>query len=175
MHKTNMIRQTLIMALSMLILEGCNSATKNREICDKHSVWRDNNGPDSCSFYAKDIVCEKIIGKLEIKSRLHKGTLEKGIFEGGMSSRWLEISKKSIMYFAPNGEIADKGDCSCSEGILKIDWEKGDNLPEEVTIYFNSSDFVELRYYDYPFSFNTLQYDSLRKPNNPTKIIGTIK
>jgi hypothetical protein len=92
-----------------------------------------------------------------------------------MSSRWFQISKDSIIYFAPNGEIEDKGNCSCSEGILKIDWEKGDNLPEKATIYFNSPDFVELRYYDYPFSFNKLQYDSLKSPNNPTKIIGTIK
>ena len=141
----------------------------------EHSEWRDNDGADSCSYYSEDELCNKIIGKLEIKSRLHKSALENGVFEGGMSSRWLEIGTDSIIYYTPSGEIADRGDCSCSNGTLIIDWEKGDNLPENAKIYFKSPDFVELRYYDFPFSFKTMQYDSLKEKSNPTKIIGTIR
>lgn len=92
-----------------------------------------------------------------------------------MSSRWLEIKKDSIKYYTPNGEIDDRGKCSCSNGKLKINWEKGDNLPEEATVHFNSKDFVELRYYDFPFYFSTLHYDTLKTKSNATKIIGTIK
>lgn len=165
----------LIITLSILTLVGCNSNNGNRGICNEKSEWRDKNGVDSCSFFSEVELCNKIIGKLEIKSRLHKNAFENGIFEGGISSRWLVIKKDSIKYFAPSGEITDKGSCSCSNGKLKIDWENGDNLPEEAIIYFNSADFVELRYYDFPFSFNTLQYDSLKSPNNPTKIVGIIK
>lgn len=175
MQFTHMTKLTVLIAIALSILAGCNGSIQKRGICDEHSEWRDNNGPDSCSYYTKDESCKKLIGKLQIKSRLHKGALENGVFEGGMSSRWLEITKNSIIYYTPNGEISDKGDCVCSEGILKIEWEKGDNLPDEATIYFNSQDFVELRYYDFPFSFSTLQYDTLSEPNNPTKIVGTIK
>ncbi|PHR24532.1 MAG: hypothetical protein COA38_16385 [Fluviicola sp.] len=170
-------RSTVIVTviISAITLLGCKSNSKIRTLCVEDSEWRDNDGPDSCSYFSKDEMCEMVIGKLNIRSRLHKGVLENGVFEGGMSSRWLEIEENTISYYTPNGEIADKGNCSCSEGILKIEWEKGDNLPEEANIYFNSEDFVELRYYDYPFSFSTFKYDTLKPKNNPTKIIGTIE
>jgi hypothetical protein len=166
---------SLIIALAVLTLVGCDSNNSNSEICNNESEWRDKNGPDSCSYYSENELCVRIIGKLKIKSRLHKSSLENGVFQGGMSSRWLEISKDSIKYFTPSGDLADKGKYTCTNGTLRIDWKKGDNLPEEAKIHFNSSDFVELRYYDFPFSFNSFQYDSLKGKINPTKIIGTIK
>jgi hypothetical protein len=168
-----MANKSLLIVLSVVFLIGCKG--NNQNVCVEHSEWRDNNGPDSCSYYSENETCKKLIGKLEIKSRLHKNSLDNGIFEGGMSSRWLEIKKDSITYYTPNGEIDDRGKCNCSNGKLKIDWEKGDNLPEEATVHFNSKDFVELRYYDFPFYFNTLKYDTLKTKSNPTKIIGTIK
>lgn len=170
----------LFLALFLLIVicscksSGDNTFENNRQLCDKTSEWRDHDGPDSCSYYDNIQVCKKLNGRLNIISRLHKGALEKGVFEGGMSSRWLEIKKESIVYFKPSGEIADKGTCSCENGVLKIDWESGANLPEKATVYFRSADTVELRYYDYPFSFNNLKYDSLKPKTNPTKILGIV-
>lgn len=164
-----------ILIFSLFYLTGCNGKPIKRNICNKHSEWRDNNGIDSCSYFSDGESCDKILGKLEIKSRLHKGALEKDIFEGGMSHRWFEITKDSISYYKSIDEITDKGSCNCSNGKLKINWENGNNVPKEAIIYFNSPDFVELRYYDYPFSMNTFQYDSTLEQNNPTKIIGIIK
>ncbi|MCT4562120.1 MAG: hypothetical protein N4A41_12175 [Crocinitomicaceae bacterium] len=167
----------LIVAISAIVIVACesNAKIKIRTLCAEHSEWRDNDGADSCSYFSKKVACENIIGKLNIRSRLHKGALENGVFEGGMSSRWLEIEENSIVYYAPDGKIADKGSCNCSDGVLKVNWEKGDNLPAKAEIYFNSESFVELRYYDYPFSFDTFTYDTLKPKNNPTKIIGTIE
>jgi hypothetical protein len=138
------------------------------------SIWRDHNVKDSASFYASKEACNKIIGTLKITSRLHKNLLEKDVFGGGMSSRWLEIRKDSIFYYTPTGEIADQGKCSCKNGILKVDWKKRYKDQMKYNIYFNSSDFVELRYYDYPYSFDTFEYDTSKEPTNPTKIIGTL-
>lgn len=145
-----------------------------KQLCEESSEWRDHNGPDFCSYYDKTESCNNLNGRINILSRLHKGTLEKGVFEGGMSSRWFEIEKRSIVYFKPSGEIADKGKCTCKNGVLKIDWELGDNVPEECTVYFRSADTVELRYYDYSFDFNRLQYDTLKPKTNPTKILGVL-
>jgi len=164
-----------LFAFLSLLFAMCRNQSPNRRICQEKSEWRDKNGVDSCSIYFENELCQKIIGKLIINSRLHKGAFEKDVFEGGVSSRWLEISKDSIKYYTPSGDLADAGKCSCDRGILKISWENGANLPKEATIYFNSPNFVELRYYDYPFSFNTMLYDSLQKKNNPTKIVGIIR
>lgn len=116
-----------------------------------------------------------MVGKLSIESRLHKNALEDVVFAGGISRRWLEIKQDSIIYYNPKGEIEDQGSCECIDGKIKITWEVGNNLPKEALVYFNSADRVELRYYDYPFSFNTFQYDSIKEKNNPTKIIGIIR
>lgn len=170
-----------------LVIASCNGAgwgnqpdqkeevsSAGKKHCDESSEWRDHNGPDNCSYYSDKESCSRILGKLNMISRLHKGTLEKGVFEGGLSSRWFEIKDKSIVYFKASGEIADKGQCDCKDGILKINWESGANLPEESRIYFRSADSVELRYYDYPFDFMALRYDSLKPKTNPTKILGVI-
>lgn len=171
-----MTNKTIItISLALFVLVGCANELRKRDLCEEHSEWRDNNGADSCSYYSNEESCNKILGKFEIKSRVHKGAYEKDVFNGGQSSRWLIIKEKSIEYYDPSGEIADKGTCNCEKGKLNIKWEKGDNLPERATIYFNSPDFVELRYYDYPFSMGDIQYDKSKRKNNPTKIIGTIK
>ena len=170
--------KTLISIKSILLiliftLIGCENT--NSKVCNYNSEWRDKNGVDSCNYYPESELCSRIVGKLVIKSRLHKNSLENGVFEGGISSRWLKIDKDSIKYYKPSGEIADRGSCNCSDGELKIVWEKGLNLPVNAQVYFNSSDLVELRYYDYPFSFNTLDYDSSKGKTNPTKITGLME
>lgn len=164
------------MMLALILLVGCaGQNTVKRDLCETSSEWRDHNGSDSCSYYAKEESCDKIIGRLHIQSRLHKNTLTDGVFEGGMSSRWLEIGENSITYFKPSGEVADKGKCQCKNGKLKTNWEFGDNLPEECDIYFNDANSVELRYHDYPYDFNTFSYDTTKPQSNPTKIIGIIE
>lgn len=160
---------------AFLLITCANSKKLSNNNTKQLSEWRDNNKADSVSFYTSIESCNKIIGKLKIKSRLHKNLIEKGVFEGGMSSRWLEIKKDSIIYFTPNGEIADRGRCDCKDGILNVNWEVRYNRPMEYKIHFNSKDFVELRYYDYPFSFDTFTYDTSKDPINPTKIIGIIE
>jgi hypothetical protein len=166
------MRSTLFFAFIFLILLvfSCKSNDTNNKKCQHKSEWRDNNGLDSCSFYSSKETCTKIIGKLNIKSRLHKN--KEGVFEGGISSRWLVITKDSIIYFSPTGEVADRGKCKCEDGKLTVNWAIGDNLPEKAIIHFNNPKYVELRYYDYPFSFNRLEYDSTKTKSNPTKIIG---
>ncbi|MNK05529.1 hypothetical protein D3C87_234120 [compost metagenome] len=164
----------LIVLIPFSFMQSCTENTK-RTVCTEQSIWRDNDGADSCSYYSTNESCEKVLGKLMIRSRLHKDLLENKIFEGGLSSRWLEIGKDSIHYFTPDGELVDKGSCHCANGIMKIDWKIGENLPEECEIYFNSADFVELRYYDHPFNFNVFEYETEKKADNPTKIIGTIE
>ncbi|WP_300661833.1 hypothetical protein [Fluviicola sp.] len=163
---------TIFLALSICSCQ--DSGDYSDQLCEESSEWRDHNGPDFCSYYSQMSTCDKVKGRINIISRLHKGALEKGVFGGGLSSRWFEIKKGSIVYFEPSGEIADKGTCSCENGVLKIDWELGDNVPEECAVYFNSPDTVEFRYYDYPFRFNSLQYDSLKPKTNPTKILGVL-
>lgn len=152
----------------LLLLIACDGTTSASS-----SEWRDDENTDHPSHYSPQESCKKIIGRINIISRLHKNA--SGIFEGGMSSRWLEIQEDSAIYFKPSGEVADKGKCDCQNGVLQIDWKLGDNLPEECTIYFRSSDSVELRYYDYPFIFNNLNYDKTKPATNPTKILGTIQ
>jgi len=172
MKKLNMF----ITLFGILFFVTCANSKKTKNANSKiASEWRDNNAIDSASFYSTSESCSKIIGKLKIKSRLHKNLLKKGVFEGGMSSRWFEIRKDSIFYFAPNGEIADRGKCNCKNGVLKVDWHTRFNRPMEYKIHFNSSDFVELRYYDFPFSFDTFEYDTTQKPTNPTKLIGVME
>ena len=177
-----MMKNTIAISslLGMLAITGCGSEKLPEEklpkgICAESSEWKDHNGPDRCSYYTKTESCAKLIGKLKILSRLHKNMLEEGVFEGGMSSRWMEIEKGSASYYKPNGELADEGTCSCKDGVLKIDWKKGDHVPEESTIYFRSADTVELRYYDHPFNFASLQYDKSKPATNPTKILGIIE
>lgn len=128
--------------------EGQNNAKEEissvgKKHCSESSEWKDHNGPENCSYYSDTESCSKILGKLNMISRLHKSTLEEGVFEGGVSSRWFEIKDQSIVYFKPSGEIADRGKCNCKDGILKINWESGANLPEESRIYFRSADSVE--------------------------------
>lgn len=122
-----MTKSLLIIALFVFTLIGCKS-NSTQKICVEQSEWRDNDGVDSCSYYSKNELCDRIIGKLEIKSRLHKSALKNGVFEGGVSSRWLEISHDSIKYYAPSGEVADRGNCNCKHGILNVNWEKGDKF-----------------------------------------------
>jgi hypothetical protein len=164
------MQKVIFSSLFLLVISSCSSS----KICNKHSEWRDNNGPDKCSFYSESESCEKIIGRLMIRSRLHKNLFEPGIFEGGMSSRWFDIKTDSIFYYAPKGNISDKGRCYCSNGILKVEWEIGQGLPKEATIYFNDAQSAEFRYYDYPYSFDTFQYDTTKSATNPTKIMGQI-
>jgi len=162
-----------------LFLFSCSSSNDGRdtrpEMCNEHSEWRDHDGADSCSYYSSGSSCSKILGKLKIMSRMHKGFAEKDVFGGGVSSRWLEIEEKKITYFDPQGNIADEGKCSCKKGVLKVDWKKGDNLPTEATIYFRNQDTVELRYYDYPFDIMSFAYDTTKPKTNPTKIFGTME
>jgi len=135
---------------------GCaGKKNSNTNLCNVESEWRDHNGIDSCSFYSAAESCDKALGKLKIISRLHKNSLEEGVFEGGMSSRWLEISRDSIFYFAPIGDVADRGSCTCKDGMFHFEWEHGVHLPTEAEIHFNDSTFIELRYYDYPFNFHS--------------------
>jgi hypothetical protein len=165
----------LVLITIALITSCVNSKKTSDSINENASEWRDNNEVDSVSFYAANASCDKIIGKLKMKSRLHKNLMETGVFGGGMSSRWFEIKKDSIVYFAPDGEIADRGSCQCQNGILKVNWDVRYDEQMEYIIHFNSKDFVELRYYYYPFSFDTFTYDMTKPPTNPTKIIGTIE
>jgi hypothetical protein len=163
---------------ALLLLFSCSSSGDGDGqlgICDEHSEWRDHNGEDKCSYYSSKTSCSKILGKLRIMSRMHKGFAEKDVFGGGMSSRWLEIEKNRITYFDPQGNISDEGTCSCENGVLNVKWKKGDNVPEKATIYFRDQDTVELRYYDYPFDIMKFAYDTTRPKTNPTKIFGTIE
>lgn len=171
------MRNFYLLFLAFWIFPSCQNqkGTKQKGICNETSEWRDHNGADSCSYYSPKETCPNIIGKLNIITRLHKNILEEGVFEGGMSSRWLEIEKNSITYYTPSGKMADRGTCQCKNGQMKIKWEIGDNLPKEATVYFSSPDTVELRYYDFPFDFNNFSYDKSEKPTNPTKILGTIE
>lgn len=84
--------------------ESLQNANQKKRVCVEHSEWKDHNGKDFCAFYSEEKACDKFMGKLAIITRLHKGALEKDVFEGGMSSRWLEIKDKSITYFKPSGE-----------------------------------------------------------------------
>ncbi|WP_152973360.1 hypothetical protein [Lacinutrix mariniflava] len=166
----------IIMFLSisiMFLFFNCGNVKQSNN--EQFSEWRDNNGIDSASFYPSNEACNKIIGKLKIKSRLHKNLMDEGVFGGGMSSRWYTINEDSIKYYNPNGVVADHGECNCENGILKIDWKVRFNRRIEYIIHFNSENFVELRYYDYPFSFDTFTSDTLKKPNNPTKVIGVME
>ena len=163
-----------IIFCSLYACDSDNNKSISNKVCEESSIWRDNNSSDKCSFYDDGAACDKIIGKLEVISRLHKGALDPGVFEGGMSSRWYQITKSKITYYTPSGDMADQGSCNCSDGLLTVDWKNRFNRKMEYKIYFNSKDQVELRYFDYPFDFNILQYDSASAPNNPTKILGTI-
>lgn len=170
------VKTILSILITIFILVACQSdPLRKRELCTEHSEWRDKNGPDSCSYYSESETCDQLYGKLEISSRLHKNAFEKDVFSGGMSSRWLVINEETIEYYSPSGDIADKGTCTCKNGKLKISWEKGENLPEEAIVYFNSPDNVELRYYDFPYSMNNFQYDKASDKINPTKIVGILK
>jgi len=165
----------LLLMILLVILYSCEEKkNEKRGICTEKSIWRDKNGADSCSYFSKEESCKHLTGKLSILSRLHKHFIDKNVFEGGMSSRWFQISDDSISYFTPAGEIADRGACQCKNGVLTIDWEIGEGLPKKAEVYFNSPDFVELRYFDYPFSMNTFRFDTLKTPDNPTKMVGTI-
>ncbi|MDX1279521.1 hypothetical protein, partial [Oceanihabitans sediminis] len=67
-----------IIICGMLIFANCaNSKKQNKIESENSSIWRDNNEKDSISFYSSNESCEKIIGKLKIKSRLHKNLMEK--------------------------------------------------------------------------------------------------
>ena len=163
----NKVKYSLILAL---LFSSCGKG----KVCNKQSEWRDHDGPDDCSFFHKTASCDRIIGKLMIRSRLHKNLFEPGVFKGGISSRWFEIKDDSIYYYSPNGTIAGKGQCSCLNAVLTIKWEIGTGLPEEAIIHFNDQENVELRYYDYPYSFDTFEYDTTQSATNPTKFIGRI-
>ena len=155
--------------------KGKNASPFENKPCEASSTWRDHNGPDNCSYYSPEESCDKILGKMTVVSRLHKGLLEKDVFEGGVSSRWFVVKKNSITYYKPSGEIADEGSCNCNNGLLKINWQNGKNVPEAALIHFNSPDTVELRYYDFPLKPNSFQPDTTKSKNNPTKILGVMK
>jgi len=146
-----------------------------REICDTNSIWRNHNDLDSCSFYSEDQRCEVLQGHMRIIANLYKGALEKEVFEGTLSSRWFEIDESTIRYYKPNGELADEGECHCKNGTLTVKWKERFHRPIQYLIHFNSRDTVELRYFDYPYDLNTFQYDSTKRANNPTKILGVLK
>ncbi|QHI36623.1 hypothetical protein IMCC3317_19860 [Kordia antarctica] len=159
----------------IFIVISCANSNKLNVNAEKSSEWRDNNGVDTKSFYTSSELCEKIIGKFKIRSRLHKNALEKDVFNGGMSSRWLEIGKDSIIYYTPYGEVADSGLCNCKDDVLTINWNVRYDRQIEYKIHFNSADTLELRYYDYPYSLDTFSYDKTKEPTNPTKLIGIMK
>jgi len=92
-----------------------------------------------------------------------------------LSSRWLEISKESITYHDPDGNVTDNGKCHCKNGILKINWMVRYDKSMIYEIHFNSKDTVELRYHDYPYSFDTFDYDRTKEATNPTKLLGIIE
>lgn len=176
----------LIISILFILISACSPKNDDetpaiaipsgpREICDTTSIWRDHNGVDSCSFYSEDQRCKQIIGRFNVITRLHKGALEKDIFGGGQSSRWYEIEESRIRYYKPNGDVADEGNCNCKDGILSVKWESSNQKTVQYQIYFNTPDQLELRYFDYPFDFNTFQYDSTKRANNPTKILGVME
>lgn len=165
----------LFYILILCSLISCANSNKLKLDTVQSSEWRDNNGVDNKSFYPSPESCEKIIGKFKIITKLHKNSMEKDIFNGGMSSRWFEIRRDSIKYYTPHGEVADSADCSCKDGILAINWKVRYNRKIEYIIHFNSADTLELRYYDYPYSLDTFSYDKTKEPTNPTKIVGIIK
>lgn len=169
------MRKLIIIICSVFIISACANSKKSNITKEATSEWRNNNEIDSKPFYSLNESCHQIIGKLKIKSRLHKNLMEKNIFGGGVSSRWLEITKNSITYFTPNGAIADQGICHCENGILTVNWEIRYKRQMEYKIHFNTINAVELRYYDYPYSFDTFSYDMSKEPINPTKIIGSIE
>lgn len=156
------------------IQEDDKAILNEKAVCNDSSIWRDNNGIDSCSYYKSSAACKKIIGKLQVISKLHKGALTPGVFEGGMSSNWYEIKKDSMIYYKSSGEIDDRGSCNCHDGKLTVEWKKNYKTIE-YEIHFNSKNQVELRYLDYPFNFQTLSYDFKKPKVNPTKILGIIK
>lgn len=152
-----------------------NSSPIENKRCEDSSEWRDHNGPDNCSYYSSEESCDKIRGKMAIITQLHKGFLEKDVFEGTISNRWFDIKGNSVIYYEPSGEIIDNGNCNCMDGILKIKWKNGKNVPAKAQIHFNSSDTVELRYYDFPMNFRKHSMDTTKSKTNPTKILGVMR
>ncbi len=163
------------LVLIVLMLTCCVNTNNAKVQNEKGSEWRDNNSVDNKPFYNSKESCQMIIGKINIISRLHKNFIEKGVFGGGMSSRWLEVDQDSIKFYASDGEVADRGSYRCENGILKVDWEIRHNKIIEYKIHFNSKDTIELRYYDYPYNFDDFSYDKTKKPNNPIKVLGVFK
>lgn len=176
----------LILPILFILISACDPKNNDevseivipsgpREICETNSIWRNHNVPDSCSFYSEDQRCKVIQGHMRIIANLYRGALEEEVFEGTLSSRWFEIEESQIRYYKPNGDLADEGECSCKNGTLTIRWKERYHRPMQYLIYFNSKDTVELRYLDYPFSLKTFQYDSTKRANNQTKILGIME
>ncbi|EDP97747.1 hypothetical protein U8527_05335 [Kordia algicida OT-1] len=169
------MRKIIVFIIGVMIVIGCVNSKKVQVSTSKSSEWRDHNAAEGKPFYNSKEACKKVLGTLDVISRLHKNSLEENVFNGGMSSRKYVIIKDTITYYTPYGEIANIGSCSCKDRTLTVDWKEQYKRTIKYQIYFNSADTVELRYYDYPYSMDTFTYDKTKAPNNPTKILGVMQ
>lgn len=149
----------LILGLISCCFSCGESNECKKDICENHSIWRDHDGADSCSYYSPEKTCEVLQGKLVIQSKLTKGRYTPGVFEGGISSRWFQINKDSIFYFKPNGTVADSGKLTWENGTLLLHWKNGKALPNKAEVYFKNKDQFELRYF---------------QSSRPTKFVGKV-
>jgi hypothetical protein len=145
----------------------------------EQSIWRDAGVADKKSKYKPEKRCDKIIGTIDYNTVVHKGFIEPDIFNGMALTNSMNITPDSAFYLDMYGTIKDKGSCNCENGILTVEWFMLFKRTIEYEIYFNSKKSVELRYLDY---YKDMDYyftgDSsylVGTPNNPTKIIGTLK
>ncbi len=159
-----------------LMLCSC-SIWQNKTV--EQSIWRDAGVADKKSKYKPEKRCDKIIGTIKYNTVVHKGFIEPDIFNGMVLMNSMKITTDSAYYLDMYGTIKDKGSCNCENGILTVDWLLLFNRTIDYEIYFNSKKSIELRYFDY---YKDLNYyitgDSsylVGTPNNPTKIIGTVK
>lgn len=49
-----MTNKSALIALFAVFLIGCKGNNQNENVCVEDSEWRDNNGPDSCSYYSEN-------------------------------------------------------------------------------------------------------------------------
>jgi len=166
----------LILIWLAVLLSSC-SILQNKTV--EQSIWRDPGVADKKSKYSSSERCSKIIGTMKYKSVVHKGFMEPDVFNGMVLMNSMRISTDSAYYLDMYGTQKDKGSCNCKNGTLTVNWTMLFNRSIEYEVYFNSKKSVELRYLDYykdmDYYFTADSSYLVGTPNNPTKIIGTLK
>ena len=168
--------RTILFIISALTLISCGS--EDNTLTQRNSIWRDHNKADNPSFYSNDESCDKIIGRINFKTILHRGFDEPNVFEGLMTHSAYIINKDKAIYLDNKGDTIDNGNCNCQNGILTINWEKSNHKKMEYGIYFRDASTVELRFFDYKKTMDyylglSQDYHKGEK-NNPTKILGSL-